>query len=211
MVVCEENSSRLAEQIPNVESASGEESDDSHDTPTKKSKRILYPGSGDPLDDQFEGPEDKKAHREDHSKDKSSRRPSPMSTESHKSSSEGEDRRWIRRGGITGNGDLPLITISQASEGRDSMSSLNSSEEPTPPSSVTSRRRTGLIPSVSEQEEDEYVEEEEELSIEIQDHTHFEPIKDPERTESKKRSPWPWRQWTHQSGTMHRSSHSLVK
>ncbi|GFS58869.1 uncharacterized protein NPIL_695031 [Nephila pilipes] len=105
-----------------------------------------------------------------------------MSTESHKSSSEGEDRRWIRRGGITGNGDLPLITISQASEGRDSMSSLNSSEEPTPPSSVTSRRRTGLIPSVSEQEEDEYVEEEdEELSIEIQDHTHFEPIKDPEQ------------------------------
>lgn len=40
-----------------------------------------------------------------------------MSTESHGSSSEG-DRRWIRRGGITGNGDLPLITISQASEGR---------------------------------------------------------------------------------------------
>ncbi|GBL59062.1 hypothetical protein AVEN_141031-1, partial [Araneus ventricosus] len=106
------------------------------------------------------------------------RRPSPMSTESHKSSSDGEDRRWIRRGGITGNGDLPLITISQASEGRDSMSSLNSSEEGTPPSSATSFRRPGLIPSVSEQEEDEYVEEDEELSIEIQDHTHFEPIRD---------------------------------
>ncbi|GFT48054.1 uncharacterized protein NPIL_52831 [Nephila pilipes] len=48
----------------------GEESDDSHDTPTKKGKRVQYPGSGDPLEDQFEGPEDKKAHREDHSKDK---------------------------------------------------------------------------------------------------------------------------------------------
>ncbi|XP_055947083.1 transmembrane channel-like protein [Argiope bruennichi] len=154
----------------------GEESDDSHDTPTKKQGKRSH--IGDPSEDKFEGPEDKKALKDDHYKDKLHRRPSPMSTESHKSSSEGEDRRWIRRGGITGNGDLPLITISQASEGRDSMSSLNSSEEGTPPSSATSFRRPGLIPSVSEQEEDEYVEEDEELSIEIQDHTHFEPIRD---------------------------------
>ncbi|CAL1277667.1 unnamed protein product [Larinioides sclopetarius] len=154
----------------------GEESDDSHDTPTKKQGKRSH--IGDPSEDKFEGPEDKKALKEDHYKDKLHRRPSPMSTESHKSSSDGEDRRWIRRGGITGNGDLPLITISQASEGRDSMSSLNSSEEGTPPSSATSFRRPGLIPSVSEQEEDEYVEEDEELSIEIRDHTHFEPIRD---------------------------------
>ncbi|XP_035217133.1 transmembrane channel-like protein 1 isoform X2 [Stegodyphus dumicola] len=157
----------------------GDDSDDSHDTPSKKSKRIQS------SDEQYVGTEDKKAHREEHGyhKDRIGRRPSPMSTESHRSSSEGDDRKWIRRGGITGNGDLPLITISQASEGRDSpgqLSSLNSSEEATPPSSITSRRRPGLIPSVSEQEEDLYVEEEEDedLTIEIRDHTHFEPIRD---------------------------------
>ena len=63
------------------------------------------------------------------------------------------------------------------------MSSLNSSEEGTPPSSSLSRRRHALIPSVSEQEEDEYVEEPEDdntMAIEIQDHTHFEPIRDTE-------------------------------
>lgn len=60
---------------------------------------------------------------------------------------------------------------------------MNSSEEGTPPSSSVSRRRPGLIPSVSEQEEDEYIEEAEEdatMTIEIQDHTHFEPIRDTE-------------------------------
>ncbi|XP_054713583.1 LOW QUALITY PROTEIN: transmembrane channel-like protein [Uloborus diversus] len=154
----------------------GEESDDSNDTPKKKSGK--HTGSSDQTEDQYDGHEERKSHRDGH-KDKFSRRPSPFSTESHRSSSDGEDRRWMRRGGITGNGDLPLITISQASEGRDSpgqLSSLNSSEDaPTPPSSTLSRRRPGLIPSVSEQEEDDYVEEDEDLTIEIRDHTHFEP------------------------------------
>lgn len=66
------------------------------------------------------------------------------------------------------------------------MSSLNSSEDApaTPPSSSSAsnrKRRPGLIPSVSEQDEDEYKdneEEEEALSIEIRDDTHFEPIRD---------------------------------
>ena len=52
-----------------------------------------------------------------------------MSIESHGSSSEG-DRRWVRRGGITGNGDLPLITISQASEGRGKNNSNKTSKYP---------------------------------------------------------------------------------
>ncbi|KAG8185206.1 hypothetical protein JTE90_025878 [Oedothorax gibbosus] len=149
----------------------------------EKRKRVQVSDSDHP-----DGLEDKKAMREDIDKDRSSvRRPSPLSVgESHKSSSDGEDRRWMRRGGITGNGDLPLITISQASEGRDSMSSLNSSEDAapvTPPStsSASNRmiRRFGLIPSVSEQDEENDEEEnDDQLSIEIHDDTHFEPIKD---------------------------------
>ncbi|GBM89194.1 hypothetical protein AVEN_97057-1 [Araneus ventricosus] len=46
----------------------GEESDDSHDTPTKKQGKRSH--IGDPSEDKFEGLEDKKAHKEDHYKDK---------------------------------------------------------------------------------------------------------------------------------------------